>query len=135
VRQAGAVRQEAERAASYALVVALSLLTAVWGAFLVPLRVGGVPVPLSVVVAAGANVALGVAGGRLYGRLGAAVPGVLWFVVVATMANSRPEGDLVVVQTTTGLLFLLIGSICAAVPVGTTPPAHSRPGAGAPPAS
>lgn len=129
------MRQEAERAASYALVVVLSLLTAVWGAFLVPLRVAGVPLPVAVVVAAGANVALGLAGGRLYGRLGAAVPGVLWFAIAAALQARRPEGDLVVTGSVTGLLFLLIGSICAAVPVGTTPPAGGRARAGAPPAS
>lgn len=119
--------QGTERAAAFALVLVLSLLTALWGAFLVPLRVGGVPVPVAVVLAAVANVALGRAGGRLYGRVGAALPGVLWFVVVAALQIRRPEGDLVVPGSLPGLLFLLLGSISAAVPVGSTPPRRTTP--------
>ena len=121
------MREEAARSAAYALVLVLALLTALWGAFLVPLRVGGVPVPAAVLVACVANVALGTAGGRLYGRLGAAVPGLLWFAVVAVLQGRRPEGDLVVTGSLTGLAFLLLGSICAAVPVGVSPRAPASP--------
>ena len=125
------VAGEVERSGSYALVLLLALLTALWGAFLVPLRVAGVPVPASVLLAVVANVVLGTAGGRLHGRLGAALPGLLWFAVAATLQARRPEGDLVVTGSLTGLLFLLLGAVAAAVPVGTT---LSRPRRGAPPA-
>ena len=109
---------ELRRSATFTVVLVLALLTALWGAFLVPLRVLGVPLPVAVVVAVVANVVLGTVGGRLYGRLGAALPGVLWFAVVAVLQGRRPEGDLVVVGSVTGLAFLLLGSIAAAVPVG-----------------
>jgi hypothetical protein len=116
------VREQAGRAGAYALVLVLALLAAVWGAFLVPLRLASVPVPAAVLLACVANLVLGLVGGRLYGRLGAALPGVLWFVVAAALQSRRPEGDLVVPPSLTGWAFLLLGSISAAVPVGTTPP-------------
>ena len=114
--------QEAARSATFALVLVLALLTALWGSFLVPLRVLGVPVPASLVVACAANLVLGTAGARLYGRIGAALPGVLWFAVVTTLQSRRVEGDLVITGSIVGLLFLLLGSICAAVPVGLARP-------------
>lgn len=113
--------REARRGGAFLLVLVLALLTALWGSFLVPLRIASVVLPVSVVLACGANVVLGTAGGRLYGRLGAALPGLVWFCVVATFQARRPEGDLVVPGSLTGYAFLLLGSICAAVPIGTTP--------------
>lgn len=110
---------ELERVGTFALVLVLALLSALWSAFLVPLRVAGVPVPLAVVVACVANLVLGRAGGRLYGKPGALVPGLLWFAVVAVLQGKRPEGDLVVTGGATGLLLLLLGSTCAAVPVAS----------------
>lgn len=113
------------RAGSYALVLLLSLLTAVWEAFLVPLRAGPVPLPVCVLLACAGNIALGTAGARAYGRYGAALPGVLWFCVVATLQSRRPEGDLVVTGSWTGLSLLLLGTISAAVPIGlAAPPAR-----------
>lgn len=106
------------RAARFALVLLLTVLLAVWGAFLVPLRVLGVPVPLGLVLAL-ATVPLGVAGGRaLDARLGAVAPGVLWLLVAITLAGRRPEGDLVVTGGVLGLLFLLLGTLGAAVSAG-----------------
>ena len=120
---------DVERVGTFALVVVLALLCALWSAFLVPLRVAGVPVPLAVVLACAANLVLGRAGGRLYGKPGALVPGLLWFAVVAVLQGRRPEGDLVVTGGATGLLLLLLGSTCAAVPVAT---AGAAPSAGPP---
>jgi hypothetical protein len=110
----------AARVATYALVLLLTLLLAVWGAFLVPLHVGTVPVPVSVVIAL-APLVLGRAAGRLYGRPGAAAAGLVWFAVVVLLAAKRPEGDLVVPGDPTGLAFLLVGTTCAALAVGGTP--------------
>ncbi|MCW2607739.1 MAG: hypothetical protein JWO60_2432 [Frankiales bacterium] len=116
------MKDEAGRIASYALVLVLSVLCAVWGAFLVPLRVLGVPLPASVALACVANVVLGTAGARLYGRLGAALPGAVWFAVVAVLQGRRAEGDLVVTGSLTGLSLLLLGSVCAVVPVALAVP-------------
>lgn len=105
-------------ALSLGLVLLLALLLAVWGAFLVPLRLGGVPVPASVLVAAVGNVALGVAGGRLLGTAGALAPGALWVAVALTLGSRRAEGDLVVPGSAMGTAFLVVGALGAAVGYG-----------------
>lgn len=105
-------------AAAYALVLLLSVLLALWGAFLVPLRVGGTLVPVSWVVALVGNVVLGSIGGRLLGKLGAVVPVLLWLAVAFTLGSRRAEGDLVVPGSTPGLVFLLAGAVGGAVAYG-----------------
>ena len=101
-------------AAAYAVVLLLTVLLALWGAFLVPFRVGGVPVPVSWVIAVVGNVALVVAGWRLLGRTGAAVPALLWLAVAVALASKRSEGDLVVAATLVGVGFLPLGALASA---------------------
>jgi len=121
------------RAAGLVLVLLLTVLLAVWGAFLVPLRLGGVPVPLGVLLAL-ATLPLCRAGGWALGsRLGAALPGAVWLVVGATLGTRRSEGDLVVTGGALGLAFLVLGTLGAAVGAGTWRP--SRPAAAADPAA
>jgi len=105
--------------AAYGLVLVLTALLAVWGAFLVPLRVGGVPVPVAPAVALVGNALLGRAGARLLGRAGAAGPGLVWLAVVLLLSTPRTEGDLVVPSTLTGLLFLVVGGLTSAVVLAT----------------
>lgn len=106
------------RRASYALVLVLTVQLAVWGAFLVPLRVGGVPVPVGLALAL-ATIPLCVAGGRvLDSRAGAAVPLALWAVVAVTLSSRRTEGDLVVTGGALGLAYLTLGLLGAAAVVG-----------------
>ncbi|MDP9435473.1 MAG: DUF6113 family protein [Actinomycetota bacterium] len=134
--------EQVERGVAFALVLLLALLTGLWGAFLVPLRVGGVALPVSVLLAGVGNGVLCWAGGQLLGRLGAGLPGLLWFAVAVLLQTRRPEGDLVVPGTWTGLLFLVVGSLAAAVAVGLAPPGRrpatdrsavgARPAAGVP---
>ncbi|MEX2289976.1 MAG: hypothetical protein WD794_06575 [Mycobacteriales bacterium] len=112
----------AATAASYALVLVLTLLFALWGAFLVPLRVGGVPLPVSWLLAAVGNGAVGWAGGRLLGRPGAALPGLLWLAVALTLGSQRAEGDLIVPGTLPGVVFLLVGAVASAVAYGLAGP-------------
>jgi hypothetical protein len=109
------------RAGAYALVLLLTLLLAVWGAFLVPLKAGTIPVPVSWVVAGVGNAALGLAAGRLYARQGVLGTGVLWLAVALTLGTKRDEGDLVVPGDVVGLLFLLIGAVGSAVAYGLVP--------------
>ena len=105
----------------------LVLVLAVWMAlvevFWLPLRIGGVLVPVSVVAAVAANLllpglALRVAGSRLV----AALTGVAWLVVVVAGMIRRPEGDLLITGGgTTGVInlgFLLCGVLAAAFAVG-----------------
>jgi hypothetical protein len=101
--------------ASYGLVLVLAVLLALWGAFLVPLRIGGVAVPVSCVLALVGNALLGRAGGRLLGRAGAAGPCVVWLAVVLALSFQRREGDLVVPTTLSGLLFLVVGMVTSAL--------------------
>ena len=108
--------------AAYALVLVLAVLLAVWGAFLVPLRIGGTAAPVCWLVAAVGNGALGRWGGQLLGRPGAIGPGLLWLGVALTLGSKRGEGDLVVPGSTTGLVFLLVGAVASAVAYGLTSP-------------
>lgn len=112
---------------SYALVVILVLLTTVWGAFLVPFRLGGTLIPVSLVIVAASNAALGLAGGRLLGRWGAAATGVLWMYVAFTLGSRRPEGDLIIANGWVGLGYLVVGVVSAAVAFGLTPLKRLRP--------
>ena len=117
------------RAGRFALVLLLTVLLAVWGAFLVPLRIGGVPVPVGLLLAL-APVPLGLAGGRaLDSRLGVVVPGALWLLVGVTLGTRRSEGDLVVTGGPLGLLFLLLGTLGAAMTAGLWRPARHAPAA------
>ncbi len=108
--------------AAYGLVLVLTVLLAVWGAFLVPLRVGGTAVPVCWVVAVVGNVLLGRYGGQLLGRSGALVPGLLWLGIALTLGSKRREGDLIVPGSVTGLVFLLVGAIASAVAYGLASP-------------
>lgn len=122
-----ATRSSAGVAATYLLVLVLSVELAVWGAFTVLLRVGGQPVPLGIAVAAVGNVVLGTWGGRVLGRrVGALGPGLVWLVVALQLASTRPEGDLVVVSGLRGFAFLIAGAV-AALTVALRSPARRDP--------
>jgi hypothetical protein len=83
--------------------------------FLVPLRVGRVPLPVALLLAIAGNLLLPRLGVAATGRKAMAVaPPVLWLLVVFVFAAPRPEGDLVVPGTLMGLLFLFGGAIAAA---------------------
>ncbi|WP_241037118.1 hypothetical protein [Blastococcus litoris] len=91
--------------------------------FWLPLRVGGVLVPLSIVVAVVGNLLLPAAALRWSGsRLVAVLPAVAWLVIAVGAMVRRPEGDLVMTGGgTTGvvnLAFLMIGVLAAAFSVG-----------------
>ena len=105
---------------SIGLALVLTVLLAVWGAFLVPFRLGGTPVPVSWAIALGGNLLLGAWAGRLLGRAGAAVVGLLWLFLAFTLGSTREEGDLVVPGDLLGLGFLLLGAVGSAVAYGTT---------------
>jgi len=106
---------------------ALAVVVAVWLAvvevFWLPLRIAGVLVPLSVVVAVVANLLLPRLALRLSGsRLVAVLTGVAWLVVVVAGMIRRPEGDLLITgggaTGVVNLAFLLLGVLAAAFAVG-----------------
>ena len=120
-----------------AVVVAawLALVEVFW----LPWRVGGVPVPVSVVAAVVGNVLLVGAARRLSGsRLVAVLPALVWLGIALAAASRRPEGDLLLpggdaVTQTLNLGFLLVGVVAAAFAVGKalgTPPPVRPSGAG-----
>ena len=105
----------------------VAVLVAGWLAvvevFWLPLRIGGVLVPLSIVVAVVGNLLLTAAAHRLSGsRVVAVLPAVVWLGVAVAAMMRRPEGDLVLAGTgalgTISLLFLLFGVTAAAFGVG-----------------
>lgn len=116
-----------ERGWAYALVLLLTVLLALWGAFLVPFRIGGTLVPVSVVIAVVGNVLLGRAGARVAGSTGAVVPGLLWVALTLVLSSRRAEGDVVVPGDAVGLAFLLAGALASALAYGA---AVLRPAAG-----
>jgi hypothetical protein len=115
------------------------VVAAVWLAlvevFWTPLRIGLVPVPLSVVAAVAGNLLLVGGAFRLTGsRVVAVLPAVAWLAVAVGAAIRRPEGDLLLTgggaAGYVNLAFLLLGVLAAAFAVGrvlATPRRVSRP--------
>ena len=105
----------------------VAVLVAGWLAlvevFWLPLRIGGILVPLSVLAAVVGNLMLIGAAQRLSGsRVVAVLPGLVWLVVAVAAMMRRPEGDLVLTgggaTGTINLLFLLLGVTAAAFGIG-----------------
>ncbi|SNR63032.1 hypothetical protein [Blastococcus mobilis] len=100
--------------------------------FWLPLRVGGVLVPVSVVVAVVGNLLLPAGALRWSGsRLVAVLPAVAWLVVALGAMVRRPEGDLVMTgggaTGVVNLAFLMIGVLAAAFSVGRVLAGPRRP--------
>lgn len=108
---------------SAVLVVALAAWLAIVEVFWLPLKVGVVPVPLSVLAAVAGNLLLVRLAFRLSGsRVVAVLPALVWLVVALAAMVRRPEGDLVLVGSgvtgAVGMAFLLFGVIAAAFAAG-----------------
>ena len=97
------------------LVLLLAVLLCLWGAFLVPLRIGTTRLPVCLLVAGVGNLLLGRAGGRLIGTAGVLLPGTLWLVLAYLLGTRRSEGDLVIQGDLVGTLFLFVGALGFAV--------------------
>ncbi|MGY1710678.1 hypothetical protein ACI8AC_14330 [Geodermatophilus sp. SYSU D00758] len=113
----------AARVAGGLLVVALATWLALVEVFWLPLRVGGVPAPVSVAAAVAGNLLLVPLAARLTGSRAAAVlPALAWLAVALAASTRRPEGDLVItgggVTGVVNLAFLLLGVVAAAFAVG-----------------
>ena len=103
------------------LVVVAAVALAIMECFLVPLRVGTVPLPVSVPLAVAGNVVLARLAARVTGRgAPAVVPPVLWLAVVLVLAAPRPEGDVVVPGSATALAFLFAGAVAGAYGAAST---------------
>ncbi len=105
------------------LVTVLAAWLAVVEVLWLPLRVLGVPVPVSVVAAVVGNLLLVGLAVRLTGSRAAAVlPAGVWLVIAVGASLRRPEGDLLVVGGGVlgafSMAFLLGGVVAAAFAVG-----------------
>ena len=121
------------------VVVVVAAWLALVEVFWLPWRVGGVPVPISVLAAVAGNLLLVDAARRLSAsRLVAVLPALVWLGIALAAAMRRPEGDLLLpggdaVTSTINLGFLLLGVVAAAFAVGralSTPAARIGPPAG-----
>ena len=98
----------------------LAVVEVLW----LPLRLGAVPIPVSVLAAAVGNLLLVTWAHRLSGsRVVGLLPAVTWAVIALGASQRRPEGDLLITGQTTatqlvGLAFLLVGVLFASFAVG-----------------
>jgi Family of unknown function (DUF6113) len=95
--RAGRPRAEPDRALviiGMVLCCVAALLAALIEVLLVPLYVGRVLLPVTIVLALATNAALPLLARRLTGNtLAAAIPVALWVICVLLLGTSRPEGD------------------------------------------
>jgi hypothetical protein len=110
----------AVRVSAGVLVSLFSVGLALVEAFLVPLRVGMVPLPICVLLAVAGNVVLTKLAVRQTGSIvvGVLQP-VLWLLVVVVLSLPRAEGDLIVPGSATGLVFLFAGAVAGAYGVAS----------------
>jgi hypothetical protein len=106
---------------------AAAVVVATWLAlvevFWLPLRVGGVLLPVSVLAAVVGNLLVVGAAHRLSGsRVVAVLPALAWATVAIAASMRRPEGDLLLIGGgaigVVNLGFLLLGVVAAAFAVG-----------------
>jgi len=110
----------AARVVAGVLISLFSVGLALVEAFLVPLRVGTVPLPICVLLAVAGNVVLTKLAVRQTGSVvvGVLQP-VLWLLVVVVLSLPRAEGDLIVPGSATGLVFLFAGAVAGAYGVAS----------------
>lgn len=116
-----------ERSAGGVLIALGALVLAVIECFLVVLRAGTTPVPVSIVLAVLVNLSAPWVMVRVTGiRPAGFVPGLLWLVVALVFSSSGPGGDVVVPGDWQGISFLLAGAAAAAIGVVIAVPTHRR---------
>ena len=83
---------------SFVLICAIAVFSALLELMLIPLYIGSIIIPISVVGAIASNVVLPWWGHRTIGRgLGAVLPVVCWLIVILGLSVvTRPEGDIFV---------------------------------------
>ncbi|MEW2352560.1 DUF6113 family protein [Spirillospora sp. NPDC029432] len=112
--------------AAYAALGLLGAIVGVLGSFAHPWTAGSVPVAgIALILLNFGMVRL--AGWAMGGRIGAAVPALLWTAVAVALSARRGEGDLIVPGTTTGYLFIIGGLVAVVIGVSLVP-ARRPPG-------
>lgn len=101
-----------------ALITGAAAELAVLECFLLPLRIGSVPLPLSILVAVLVNAGLPALSYHLTAsRAVAAMPVIVWIALVIVASVPRPEGDVIVTGTWRGIAFLILGASAGAYAV------------------
>ncbi|MGY1743944.1 hypothetical protein [Blastococcus sp. SYSU D00695] len=125
---AAGVRAAAGGLVAAALAVWAALVEVLW----LPLRVGDVPLPVSIPAALAANLLLVTLTHRVTGsRVAAVLPALAWLAVVLVASQQRAEGDLLLTGSWQGLAFLLVGVLGASLAVGRVLAGAPRRAAGA----
>jgi hypothetical protein len=101
---------------AYGVLAVLGVLLGVIGSFEFSWQAGSVPVA-AIVLSVVNLAAFRAAGWAMESRLGAAVPAILWMIVLLVLASRRPEGDLVVTGTTAGYVYMFGGAVAALVAI------------------
>jgi hypothetical protein len=116
------------------VLVVVAVLLAVVGAFLSPSKpeLVGVPVPIGVLIAIVGNLVVGLGGAwGTNTRMAPAVTGFAWLVVAFILGSNGPGGDEVVSgRGWTGIAYLFLGAVAAAVAIAVGPtglPRQRRP--------
>jgi hypothetical protein len=113
-----------KRAAGLVIAIAGGLIAVVAGfgagvleGFLIPLRIGGVRVPIAVVVAIVANIGIALWTRYVTGnKLAPLAPAVAWFAAIALLGTKSAAGDLVIIgDDWVALLTVFVGAIAFAV--------------------
>jgi hypothetical protein len=115
--------------------VLVSAWLAIVEVFWLPLRIGGLLVPLSIAGAVVGNLMLVSAAHRLSGsRVVALLPAAVWVLVAVFAMMRRPEGDLIITGGgATGVInlaFLVLGVTAAAFGVGRALASRAPAGSG-----
>lgn len=109
--------------AAYGVLAVLGFVLAVVGSFHAGWTMSGLPIVAIIATTANFVVFWG-AGWAMRSKLGSLLPAVTWLIVVLLLSVRRVEGDLIVTGSMAGQLFLVGGSIAAAVAVGLAPAAR-----------
>ncbi|GAA2162372.1 DUF6113 family protein [Actinomadura napierensis] len=106
--------------AAYAALGLLGGVLGLVGSYAQQWTAGDVPVT-SVVLALLVYAMARLAGWGMGGKIGAAVPAVVWGVVVIVMSMQRSEGDLVIPGTLAGYVYIVGGMVAAGIAVARVP--------------
>ncbi len=104
------------RSAGGLVAVVGGAVTAVLELLLAPLRIGGYPIGVAVLVAVAANIALSWFAIETVGRRWAvALPALPWVVIMVAAADRTAEGDVLLVGNWVGLTLVVAGAMTFAV--------------------
>ncbi|QKG21809.1 DUF6113 family protein [Actinomadura verrucosospora] len=106
--------------AAYAALALLGGVFGLVGSYAQQWTAGKVPVT-SIVLVLLVYAMARLAGWGMGGKIGAAVPAVVWGVVVIVMSMQRAEGDLVVPGTLAGYVYIVGGMVAAGIAVARVP--------------